>query len=158
MVHRPSVAGIVQDATGRILIGERIDFPGSWQFPQGGMDPGETREQALQREMLEEISLEPDHYEIVAVKGPYRYRFPEGRMKRGFRGQSHHYFLLRLTIQKSRVNVAVAHPEFQRVRWIHPHEFQLEWLPPMKRRAYGRLFRDFFGIKLTSANNRRPER
>jgi putative (di)nucleoside polyphosphate hydrolase len=156
MVHRPSVAGIVQDSSGRILIGERADFPGSWQFPQGGMEPGETREQALQREMQEEISLEANGYEVIASKGPYRYRFPEGRIKRGFRGQSHHYFLLRLRAPKNRVRVNRRHPEFRRLRWIQPREFQIEWLPPMKRPVYQRLFRDFFNIRLRAPTSRLP--
>jgi 8-oxo-dGTP pyrophosphatase MutT (NUDIX family) len=57
--YRPNVAAIVQRHDGKILIGERSDVPGAWQFPQGGVKKSETVEQALARELKEEISLEP---------------------------------------------------------------------------------------------------
>jgi putative (di)nucleoside polyphosphate hydrolase len=139
------VAAIVQDRAGRILICERSDTPGAWQFPQGGIEFGETRQEALAREVLEEISLRRESYSIAAVRGPYRYRFPAGIKKKGFRGQAHHYFLLRLRGPKSLINTAVANGEFSQARWIRPDEFDLTWLPPMKRRAYRRVLRDLFG-------------
>lgn len=145
MFYRPAVAAILQDRSGRILICERADTPGAWQFPQGGIEGGESAPDALEREVLEEISLPRKVYSISAVKGPYRYRFPAGLTKKGFRGQSHHYFLLRLRGAKSLVHVAGPGGEFRRVRWIWPHEFDLGWLPPMKQRAYGCVLHDFFG-------------
>jgi putative (di)nucleoside polyphosphate hydrolase len=144
MFYRPAVAAILQDRDGRILICERSDAAGAWQFPQGGIEPGETRVAALAREVLEEISLPRKAYSIVCVRGPYRYRFPAGITKKGFRGQAHHYFLLRLRSAKSAVNVVELGAEFRAARWIRPDEFNLTWLPPMKRRAYRRVLRDFF--------------
>lgn len=152
MTYRPAVAAIVQDRSGRILICERSDTPGAWQFPQGGIESGETPAAALAREVLEEISLSRASYSIVSVRGPYRYRFPAGLTKKGFRGQAHHYFLLRLRGPKNLVNTGAVDAEFRQARWIRPAEFNLAWLPPMKRRAYRRVFRDFFGANL------RPER
>jgi putative (di)nucleoside polyphosphate hydrolase len=144
--YRPAVAAILQDRAGRILVCERADAPGAWQFPQGGIELGETPAAALTREVLEEISLPRNAYSIVSSRGPYRYRFPAGLMKKGFRGQAHHYFLLRLRGAKSAVNVAGPNPEFRAVRWIRPQEFELGWLPPMKRRAYRRVLQDFFRV------------
>jgi putative (di)nucleoside polyphosphate hydrolase len=144
MFYRPAVAAILQDRAGRILICERADATGAWQFPQGGIEAGETHVAALIREVLEEISLAREAYSIVCVRGPYRYRFPEGIMKKGFRGQAHHYFLLRLRAAKSAVSVAGPGAEFRSARWIRPDEFKLAWLPPMKRRTYRRVLRDFF--------------
>lgn len=146
MVYRPAVAAILQNRSGRILICERTDAPGAWQFPQGGVETGETMPAALVREVLEEISLPRNAYSISAVRGPYRYRFPDGMTKKGFRGQTHHYFLLRLRGPASLVNVARPKAEFRSARWIRPEEFDLAWLPPMKRRVYRRVLRDFFGI------------
>ena len=97
------------------------------------------------REVLEEISLPRKAYSIGEVRGPYRYRFPAGMTKKGFRGQAHHYFLLRLRGAKSLVNVAGPNAEFRSTRWIRPDEFNLAWLPPMKRRTYRRVLQDFFG-------------
>lgn len=151
MFYRPAVAAIVQDRSGRILICERSDRLDAWQFPQGGIENDESPRDALAREVLEEISLPRQAYGISAVKGPYRYRFPAGLRKKGFRGQSHHYFLVRLRGAKSLVDVAKTGREFRRVRWIWPHEFDLAWLPPMKRRAYRRVLHDFFGVQTISS-------
>ena len=148
MSYRPAVAAIVQDRSGRILICERSDTPGAWQFPQGGVESGETLAAALAREVLEEISLPRQAYSIAAIFGPIRYRFPAGITKKGFRGQAHHYFLLRLRGPKSLINTAAANHEFRQARWIRPDEFDLTWLPPMKRRAYRRVLRDLFGAIL----------
>jgi len=145
MLYRPAVAAILQDRSGRILICERADTPGAWQFPQGGMEAGETPVAALTREVLEEISLPRNAYSIGRVLGPYRYQFPAGVTKKGFRGQAHHYFLLRLRGAKTLVNVAGAGAEFRSTRWIRPDEFNLAWLPPMKRQTYRRVLQDFFG-------------
>ena len=147
MVYRPAVAAILQDRAGRILICERSDTPGAWQFPQGGLESGETPAAALAREVMEEISLPRASYSIAAVRGPYRYRFPAGLTKKGFRGQAHHYFLLRLRGPKWLINIAAANGEFRQARWIRPEEFDFTWLPLMKRRAYRRVLDDFFGLK-----------
>ena len=148
MVYRPAVAAILQDRAGCILICERSDTPGAWQFPQGGLESGETPAAALAREVLEEISLPRASYSIAAVRGPYRYRFPAGVTKKGFRGQAHHYFLLRLRGPKRLINTAAANGEFREARWIRPEEFDLAWLPPMKRGPYRRVLRDFLGVGL----------
>jgi len=145
MLYRPAVAAILQDRSGRILICERADTEGAWQFPQGGIEVGEAPLAALRREVLEEISLPRNTYSISCVLGPYRYLFPAGVTKKGFRGQAHHYFLLRLGGAKSLVNVAGPDAEFRSTRWIRPDEFNLAWLPPMKRRTYRRVLQDFFG-------------
>jgi putative (di)nucleoside polyphosphate hydrolase len=150
MRYRPAVAGILQDRHGKILICERADFAGAWQFPQGGIEAGETRRQALERELNEELSLPPAAYEVVEEKGPYRYLLPAGRTKDGFRGQAQHYFLLQLRTPKLKIDIHCARPEFRRTRWIYLEQFRLEWLPPMKRRVYRAVFKDFFGVKLAS--------
>jgi putative (di)nucleoside polyphosphate hydrolase len=146
MLFRPAVAAILQDRSGRILICERTDTPGAWQFPQGGMETGETPVAALAREVLEEISVPRNAYSIHEVRGPYQYRFPAGTTKKGFHGQSHHYFLLRLRGSKSLINVTGPNAEFRSTRWIRPAEFNFAWLPPMKRRAYRHVLRDFFDV------------
>src|SRR5439155_26592113 len=92
--YRPNVAAIVSNAAGEILVCERADRPGAWQFPQGGVDDGETHEQALLRELHEEISIEPDDVRIVLRKGPYRYLYPSGFTKHGCHGAEQFYFLV----------------------------------------------------------------
>ena len=145
--YRPNVAGILQRADGQILIGERQDFSGAWQFPQGGVDEGETLRQALEREIWEEIGLESDRYQVGIMKGPYRYQFIRKRKKWGFDGQEQHYFLLHAA-PNCTPKLDLHHQEFIRVRWIWPPEFHLSWLPEMKKPVYRQVFIDFFEVDI----------
>ena len=54
-LYRPCVLAVIVNQDNKILVGERADKPGVWQMPQGGVDAGETDEQALFRELAEEI-------------------------------------------------------------------------------------------------------
>jgi putative (di)nucleoside polyphosphate hydrolase len=110
------------------------------------MEPGETHEQALERELMEELSLARGDYEVLASKGPYRYVLGGSRTKKGYHGQEQQYFLLRLTAPESRINVDTEQREFRGWRWVAPEEFDLRWLPPMKREVYRLVLRDFFNV------------
>ena len=147
--YRLNVAAIIQAADQKILIGERSDVRGAWQFPQGGIKKNESALEALYRELHEEVSLKPSHYRVVDSKGPYRYLFNGGRKKEGFDGQEQFYFLIELTVPDSYVKVETDAPEFSRIRWIEPADFRAEWLPEFKQRVYRQVFLDFFGIELT---------
>jgi putative (di)nucleoside polyphosphate hydrolase len=151
--YRPNVAAILQDATGRILICERIDIAGAWQFPQGGMEPGETHLQALEREMMEELSLQPGDYKVLGNKGPYRYLIGEGRTKKGYHGQEQEYFLLQLIAPESRIDVKTADQEFKSFKWIEPRDFDLRWLLAMKKDVYRQVLHDFFGVDPRNETN-----
>ncbi len=146
--YRPTVAAIVRNAAGEILVCERSDRPGAWQFPQGGVDGGESREEALVRELEEEISLKPGDIRIVSRKGPYHYLYPAGFTRDGCCGTEQFYFLVDLKGRESTVNVATRHPEFRDAKWIDPADFDPGWLPANKREVYRAVMDDFFGIDL----------
>lgn len=145
--YRENVAVILRNARGEILICERLDRAGAWQFPQGGVEVGETPEQALFREVWEEIGVQMADYRIVDARGPYRYLYGKGRTKRGYDGKVQRYFLCDYTGEDNAIQVATEHPEFRGFRWIPPNQFDFEWLPPMKQTVYSAVFFDFFGIK-----------
>ena len=145
---RLNVAAILQNREGKILICERLNTPGAWQFPQGGVDKGETLEQALARELVEEISVKPRHYRVIKSNGPYRYVYGENRLVKGFHGKEQHYFLAEFTGPEKAVDVKTKHPEFRDARWVLPQEFDIAWLPPMKREVYQAVFHDFFGVTI----------
>ena len=148
ITYKPNVAAILRNPRGRILICERLGVDGAWQFPQGGIDAGETAERALVRELWEEIGVHAPDITILEKRGPYRYLYGNGRIKRGFHGKVQDYFLCEYRGLDGQINVHTAHPEFQAFRWIAPEDFRLAWLPEMKREVYRAVFADFFGIKI----------
>jgi putative (di)nucleoside polyphosphate hydrolase len=62
---RPNVGIILLNQKNQVFWGKRIRSH-SWQFPQGGIDRGESPEQAMYRELHEEVGLQPEHVRVVA--------------------------------------------------------------------------------------------
>ena len=75
-LYRPNVAGMMVRQDGKLLICERSGQKGAWQFPQGGIDPGETALEAVRREIGEEVGFLPSQYDIVESRRGYRYDYP----------------------------------------------------------------------------------
>lgn len=151
--YRANVAALIVNPVGCLLICERTTIPGAWQFPQGGVDFGETIEQALHREVLEEVGLGPQHYDIIDSREGYRYLYPKDARskklrKHGNHGQEQTYFLCHLKADAPTVNVNQRSQEFRAYRWIPPAEFDLDWLPAFKRDVYRAVMKDFFQISL----------
>jgi putative (di)nucleoside polyphosphate hydrolase len=144
--YRPNVAAIIRRADGRVLIGQRSDFPESWQFPQGGIDAGESPEEALRREVQEEVGLPDRCYDVHASRGPYRYDFPSGPDRRGYGGQEQTYFLCVVKEPPPPpCDLRQTCGEFAALRWVAIDDFPLSAVPPMKRGVYRAVLRDFFG-------------
>lgn len=151
--YRPNVAALIVNPAGNLLICERMTIPGAWQFPQGGVDSGESLEHALHREVWEEVGLSANHYDIVDRRDGYRYLYPKQARnkkvrKHGSHGQEQTYYLCHLKAGAPQVNVNQKPREFRAYRWILPIEFDLDWLPDFKRDVYREVMRDFFGITL----------
>ena len=149
--YRSNVAALFLNESGSLLICERLTEPGAWQFPQGGVDPGESLEQALYREVREEIGLKKHHYEILDRKGGYRYLYPpdvraKKLKKHGNHGQEQTYFLCRLNPDAPKIDVNQSPREFRAYRWIDPADFDPRWLPEFKREVYCQVMKDFFDI------------
>ena len=84
--YRPNVAIVIVNARNQVFWGKRIREH-SWQFPQGGINPGETPEQAMYRELREEVGLDPDHVRILGrTRDWLRYEVPQHWIKREWRG------------------------------------------------------------------------
>lgn len=79
LILLPSVAAVISDAQGRLLLQEKSSGEG-WSLPAGGIEPGETPQQAIAREVMEETGLEVIHSEVLAVFGgrDFRYTYPNG--------------------------------------------------------------------------------
>ena len=113
----PECRGLIVNGDGNLLICERAGVQGAWQFPQGGVDTGETMEEALYREVREEIGIGRKHYEILDRRDGYRYLYPpdvraKKLKKHGNHGQEQTYFLCRLKPSAPPVDVNQTPQEF----------------------------------------------
>ena len=120
--YRPNVGIILCNIRNQVFWGKRIREH-SWQFPQGGIKSGETPEQAMYRELMEEIGLRPEHVKILGrTRDWLRYDVPTHWIKRewrgSYKGQKQIWFLLRMVGRDCDVSLrASAHPEFDAWRW-----------------------------------------
>ncbi len=126
---RPNVGIIVANKAGEVLWAKRVRQD-AWQFPQGGIQYGESPEQAMARELHEELGLLLEDVQIVgSTAGWYSYRLPSQYVRRGGRGrtcigQRQKWFVLRLTGAETKVRFdASPQPEFEGWRWVS------WWLP-----------------------------
>jgi putative (di)nucleoside polyphosphate hydrolase len=120
---RANVGIVLIRGGGDVFLGGRRDGRG-WQFPQGGVQPEESAEQALFRELREEVGLVPDDVEIIAATRNWlRYRLPRRYVRRRSQplciGQKQRWFLLRMVGSEERLRFDVtARPEFDSGRWV----------------------------------------
>ncbi|MEO0912172.1 MAG: RNA pyrophosphohydrolase [Pseudomonadota bacterium] len=145
--YRPCVGLVVRNAKGLIFAGERIDTPGAWQMPQGGVDAGEDARAAALRELVEETSIRPEAVEIVGETAEgLRYDLPveviPHRWGGRYRGQEQKWFLLAFRGQDAEIRLETAEPEFARWQWMAAADL-LESIVPFKRDLYARVFAEF---------------
>ncbi|MBN8505390.1 MAG: RNA pyrophosphohydrolase [Burkholderiales bacterium] len=119
---RPNVGIVLLNAKNQVFWGKRIRTH-SWQFPQGGIKHGESPEQAMYRELHEEVGLKQEHVRLIArTRDWLRYEVPDHFIRREarghYKGQKQIWFLLQLTALDSDLNLrATDHPEFDAWRW-----------------------------------------
>ncbi|MCK5725991.1 MAG: RNA pyrophosphohydrolase [Thiotrichaceae bacterium] len=122
--YRANVGIVVCNCDGLVFWGKRLGQH-SWQFPQGGIDEGETPEQAMYRELYEEIGLKPDDVEIMATTSDWlHYQLPKHMIRKGCGptciGQKQRWFLLYLVSSDASFNLrSTNNPEFDGWRWIN---------------------------------------
>ncbi len=143
---RANVGIILADEHGKLMLAGRAGSKG-WQFPQGGMLVGEDPQEAMYRELREEVGLERDDVEMLGVTTDWlRYRLPDRFIRRNSLplciGQKQRWFMLRLLCSADSVRFDLCEqPEFDRVRWV---DF---WRPVneviyFKRRVYARALHE----------------
>jgi len=130
----------------RVFVGQRRDSTlEAWQMPQGGIDKGETPEEALWRELGEEVGT--GLAEIVAESRDWlHYDLPPelvGKLWKGkYRGQRQKWFAMRFTGTDEDINIDTHEPEFRAWRWVEARRLP-EIIVPFKRALYSAVLEEF---------------
>lgn len=145
--YRPGVGIILANKEGLIFWARRVGRE-AWQFPQGGIRAHEPPEQALYRELSEEIGLTKQDVRIVSESSEWlRYRFPE-YLKRNnpsldFKGQKQKWFLLEFISDDSQIRLDEHEtPEFDEWRWVS-YWYPLRYVIGFKRNVYRKALKEF---------------
>lgn len=144
---RANVGIVVANDHGQVLWARRVGGRDAWQFPQGGINRGESPEQALYRELQEEVGLTAESVEVLAcTRGWLRYRLPKNFIRKGQNpvciGQKQKWFLLRLLGDDAQVRLDWAEkPEFDHWQWVS-YWYPLSQVIPFKREVYRRAMKE----------------
>ena len=145
---RPNVGIVLMSPTGKVLWAKRQGQE-AWQFPQGGIQTGETPEAAVFRELHEEVGLSPADVTVLGSTSEWlRYRLPDRYLRSGvgdsrFVGQKQRWFLLLGKAIEDRVcfNVTPT-PEFEAWRWVdfwYPIDNVIDFKKDVYQKALERL-------------------
>lgn len=145
--YRSNVGIIICNQSSQVLWARRFG-QNSWQFPQGGIQRNETPEQAMFRELKEEVGLDPEHVKIIAsTSGWLRYKLPK-RMIRWENnpvciGQKQKWFLLQLVADTSKINLNCSStPEFDHWQWVS-YWYPIRQVIAFKRDVYRSAMQEF---------------
>jgi putative (di)nucleoside polyphosphate hydrolase len=123
--YRLNVGIILVNREKQLFFARRIGLEDAWQFPQGGIRPHETPQQALFRELKEEIGLEPSDIRILGKTQDWlQYELPKRLIRQHTHpiciGQRQIWFMLGLVGEETRINLnASKDPEFEEWRWVN---------------------------------------
>ncbi len=157
--YRPNVAIVIANHRNQVFWGKRIREH-SWQFPQGGINPGESPEQAMFRELAEEVGLLPQHVRVLGrTKDWLRYDVPVNWIRRewrgSYRGQKQIWYLLRLVGRDCDFSLRASdHPEFDAWRWSD-YWVPLDGVIEFKREVYRRALLELERFLYARPHNRK---
>lgn len=146
-LYRPAVGMMILNAENKVFVGQRLDNKGlAWQMPQGGISPHEDADQAMLRELEEEIGTRNVEI-IVKSKTWYKYDLPPeiaGRLWNGrFKGQQQIWYVLRFRGKDTDININTYRPEFCAWKWVEKTEL-LDLVIPFKRELYERILKELW--------------
>jgi len=146
---RANVGIVISNKQGSLLWAKRIGQD-AWQFPQGGIKQGESPEEALYRELDEEVGLQREHVRILhQTRDWLKYRLPRNFIRRHSLpvciGQKQKWFLLGLEVPEEEIDLTrSAQPEFDAWRWVeywHPLQEVIDFKREVYRQALQELER-----------------
>ena len=122
LTYRKNVSGFILDEQNNILLCKRVSRYLDWQLPQGGIDEGESAEEAIIRELKEEVNLvNPE----IILKSAFslNYEWPEELLDRGYRGQNQISFVLKSAKNWEPSFDTGPEIEFSASKWVGKDEF-----------------------------------
>ena len=139
---RIGVGIIVLNNENKIFVAKRKDNPiNKWQMPQGGVEPGETSLEAMNRELYEETSIK-NIVVLKEIEELLQYELPPhlvGIIWKGkYRGQKQKWFIVRFLGNDKEINLKTSHPEFIEWKWIKLEELTTN-IVDFKKKLYGKL-------------------
>jgi len=150
--YRPNVGIVICNRLGQVMWARRYGQH-SWQFPQGGINPGESAEQAMYRELFEEVGLSRKDVRILAsTRNWLRYKLPKRLVRWDTKpvciGQKQKWFLLQLIGNDADINMQTSStPEFDGWRWVS-YWYPVRQVVSFKRDVYRRVMKEFAGVVL----------
>ena len=160
---RPNVGIVIANDDGKLLWARRVGGHDSWQFPQGGIHEGEKPEDALYRELEEEVGLKPESVELLAsTRGWLRYRLPKRYQRKGQTplciGQKQKWFLLRMLSEDQSVQMDHSEvPEFDHWRWVS-YWYPVGQVVEFKRDVYRRALKELAPHLMSHVSQRADHR
>ncbi len=160
--YRANVGIVIINDRGQVFWARRFGQH-SWQYPQGGVDEGESAEQTMYRELHEEVGLKPEHVKIVAsTKHWLKYQLPKRFIRHESKplciGQKQKWFLLKLTAPESSVDLLhTTHPEFDDWRWVS-YWYPVRQVVSFKREVYRKVMKEFAQKALSFSYEKRQDR
>lgn len=158
--YRPNVGIVICNRAGQVLWARRYGQH-SWQFPQGGINPGETAEQAMYRELFEEVGLTKKDVRLLSsTRNWLRYKLPKRLVRWDTKpvciGQKQRWFLLQLICDESKVNMQTSgNPEFDDWRWVS-YWYPVRQVVSFKRDVYRRVMKEFAPVVMPAEESVKP--
>ncbi|EOX4855247.1 RNA pyrophosphohydrolase [Haemophilus influenzae] len=151
--YRPNVGIVICNRKGQVLWVKRCG-QNSWQFPQGGINDNESAEQAMYRELHEEVGLQPKDVRLLYVSKHWlRYKLPKRLLRYDSKpmciGQKQRWFLLQLVSDEKNINMQTTKsPEFDGWRWVS-FWYPVRQVVSFKRDVYRKVMKEFASILFT---------
>jgi len=152
--YRQNAAIIIINPKGKVLWCRRKNEKG-WQFPQGGIDKGETPKEAIIREVYEEVGLKSHDINLLgSIEEWLYYDIPKNKIGKyipsNFRGQKQKWFLAELISSDTKINLKTTKQvEFDKWEWVtywHPIAAGVDFKKKLYRNALTALLPTYFNF------------
>ena len=148
--YRKCVGMMIFNDNKEILVGRRLDHPsGYWQMPQGGINDNENPQEAVWREMMEEIGT--NKAKLIKISNQWiNYEIPSETLKTlpwgdKYIGQTQKWFAFLFVGEDNDINVGTDNPEFSEWKWTRMNSM-VDSIVPFKRDVYAKILEEFKDI------------